>query len=79
MILADELNKFVTLDRYELCNILDQSGYSEMSLNSVKFLGLTNGNDFCYSVKYFDEFTDSEQVGKVFVKKDTTGKIIAEF
>jgi len=79
MILADELNKFTTLDRYELSNILADSGYTDCSFNSVKFLGLTNGGNFCYAIKYFDEQSEGEQTGKVFVSKTATGKITAEF
>lgn len=79
MILAEDLNKYISLDRYELCNILERTGYLDMSLNSVKFLGLTNSGDFCYSIRYFDDANEGEQVGKVFVKKDTTGSMVAEF
>jgi hypothetical protein len=79
MILADELNKYTTIDRYELSNILANSGYSDCSFNSVRFLGLTNGGNFCYSVKYFDDHSDGEQTGKVFVSKSATGDMIAEF
>ena len=79
MILADELSKFVTLDRYELSNILDLSGYKNMSFNSVKFLGLTNSGTFCYSVKYFDDQRDGEQTSKVYVNKNTTGNLVADF
>lgn len=79
MILANELNKFTTLDRYELSNILADSGYSDCSFNSVKFLGLTNSGNFCYSVKFFDDQGEGEETGKVFVSKNATGDIVAEF
>ena len=79
MILAEELTKLVTLDRYELSNILDLSGYKNMSFNSVKFLGLTNSGTFCYSVKYFDDHRNGEQTSKVYVNKNTTGKLVADF
>jgi len=79
MILADELSKFVSLDRYELSNILSSSGYTGMSFNSVQFLGLTSSGNFCYSVKFFDDHSDGEQTGKVFVRKNTKGDIVAEF
>ena len=79
MILAEELTKLVTLDRYELSNILDLSGYKNMSFNSVKFLGLTNSGTFRYSVKYFDDHRDSEQTSKVYVNKNTTGNLVADF
>jgi hypothetical protein len=79
MILADELSKFTTLDRYELSNILSSNGYTGLSFNSVRFLGLTNSGNFCYNVKFFDDHSDGEQTGKVFVSKTATGKITAEF
>jgi hypothetical protein len=79
MILADELNRLVTLDRYELSNILADSGYTGMSFNSVKFLGISNSNTFCYSVKFFDESGEGEETGKVFVNKNTTGELVADF
>ena len=79
MITAAELNKYTSLDRYELSRILARSGYTGMSFNSVKFLGLTNSGNFCYSVKYFDNVYENEQRCSVFVKKDATGELIAEF
>jgi hypothetical protein len=79
MITAAELNKYTSLDRYELSSILAHSGYTGMSFNSVKFLGLTSSGNFCYSVKYFDNVYENEQTSKVFVKKDATGELTAEF
>ena len=79
MILAQELSKLVTLDRYELSNILADSGYTGISFNSVKFLGLTNSGTFCYSVKYFDDHRDGEQTSKIYVNKNTTGNLVADF
>jgi hypothetical protein len=79
MISAAELNKYINLDRYEIGNILARSGYTGFSFNSVKFLGLTSSGNFCYSVKYFDNVYENEQTSKVFVKKDATGELTAEF
>jgi hypothetical protein len=79
MILAQELSKLVTLDRNELSNILADSGYTGISFNSVKFLGLTNSGTFCYSVKYFDDHRDGEQTSKIYVNKNTTGNLVADF
>lgn len=79
MILADELTKFVTLDRYELRNILAHSGYTGMSFESAKFVGLTNGGEFCYSVTFFDDNREGETSGKVYVKKGAVGDMIADF
>jgi hypothetical protein len=79
MIVEDERSRFTTLDRYELSNILSSNGYTGLSFNSVRFLGLTNSGNFCYNVKFFDDHSDGEQTGKVFVSKTATGKITAEF
>lgn len=79
MILATELTKYTQLDRYELSKILARSGYTGCSFKSVNFLGITNGGDFCYSVKYFDEHGLGEAAGKVFVSKSATGVMTAEF
>jgi len=79
MILAEELNKYTTLDRYELRNILARSGYTGMSFESVKFLGITNSGDFCYKVTFWDDSDTGEQMGKVYVNKDATGDMIAEY
>jgi hypothetical protein len=80
MILAQELSKLVTLDRNELSKILADSGYTGISFNSVKFLGLTNSGTFCYSVQYFDESGTGEvEIAKVYVNKNTTGNLVADF
>ena len=79
MILAEELNKFTTLDRYDLAKILARTGYMGVSFKSVKFLGITNSGDFCYSATYFDEAGTGEETCKVYVSKDATGDLTAEF
>jgi len=80
MILAAELNKYATLDRYDLARILARSGYMGMSFESAKFLGITNSGDFCYSVQYFDESGTGEvEVAKVYISKSATGDMAAEF
>ena len=80
MILAAELNKYATLDRFSLSTVLARSGYKGISFDSVKFLGLTNSGDFCYSATYFDEAgTGEQEVCKVYVNKSATGDMVAEF
>jgi len=80
MILAQELNKYTTLDRYEIAKVLARSGYSGMRFESANFLGITNSGDFCYKITYFDESGTGEvETGKVFVNKDATGDMVAEF
>lgn len=79
MILAKELEKYTTLDRYEIRNILADSGYTGMSFESVKFVGLTSNGAFCYTVTYFDDNGLGEETGQVYVRKTAEGKIEAEF
>ena len=79
MILAEELNKFTTLDRHDLSQILARTGYTGVSFKSVNFIGLTNSGDFCYSVKYFDESGEGEATGKVYVSKSATGDMVADY
>ena len=79
MITADELQSYVSLTRHSLVKVLDDSGYSGISFKSVKFLGLTTGGEFCYSVTFFDESNESEVTDKVFVKKATNGNMVAEY
>lgn len=79
MILATELNKYTSLDRYDLAKVLARSGYTGESFKSVNFLGLTNSGDFCYSVKYFDDSGEGEVTGKVYVSKNATGDMVADY
>ena len=80
MILAAELNKYATLDRWSISTILARSGYKGISFESAKFLGITNGGDFCYSVQYFDDSGTGEvEVAKVYISKSATGDMVAEF
>jgi predicted sugar kinase len=80
MILAAEINKYATLDRYDLATILARSGYSGIGFESAKFLGVTNGGDFCYAVQYFDDSGTGEvEVAKVYINKSATGDMTAEF
>ena len=68
MITAETLATLTQLSRSELAKILDTSGYSECSFKSARFLGITNGGQFCYTVVYFDEGgSEQDEIGKVFV------------
>ena len=80
MILANEIKKYISLDAYDLTRILARSGYSMCSFESVEFLGITNSGDFCYKATYFDDGgTDEIETTKVFISKDATGDMVAEF
>lgn len=78
MITADKLKELMELDRYGLVDLLANSGYKDMKLDAVKFLGLTNAGLLCYKVDYFDEHTGEDDVGKVFVGM-SEGRLVADF
>ena len=80
MITAETLNTLTNMGPKGLAVILDQSGYSMCAFKSAKFLGITNGGQFCYKVTYHDENGEGEAVGKVFVKYDhSTHAMTADF
>jgi hypothetical protein len=70
MITAEKLKLLSTLEKHNLVAVLAQSGYTGCSFESAEFLGITNGGQFCYQVKYFDDGGGPNQTletGKVFV------------
>ena len=67
MITAEKLEALVSCGPGELSMILHDSGYTGCSFKTARFLGLTNGGQFCYSVTYHDEAGTGEETGKVFV------------
>lgn len=79
MILAEEVEKYIDLSKYDLAYALERGGYTGISFESVKFIGITNGGEFCYKAVYYDDSGLGEVVDKVFVKKDATGKMIADY
>jgi hypothetical protein len=81
VILADTLAYLTKFTTKDLARILSTSGYTGCSFESARFLGLTNGNQFCYSVTYFDEAgTGEHETSKVFVSLDpATGTLTADF
>lgn len=78
MITADKLTLFTTLGPTMLSSILDASGYKNCKFKTAKFLGMTNGGQFCYTVTYHDD-ADPE-MGKVFVTYDQANdRILADY
>jgi hypothetical protein len=50
-----------------------------MKFSGCKFLGLTNGGQFCYRVEYFEEDQRGATSGKVFLTYNPAeGKVIAD-
>ncbi len=81
MITADKLQLLTNLPAVMLTTAIQQAGYKKVKFQTAKFLGMTNGGQFCYSVTYFDEAgTGQDEVGKVFVTYESaTGAVTADF
>lgn len=66
MITADTLKTLTTFTPYALDRALNQSGRPMLGFKTAKFLGITNGGQFCYSVTW-DDVDIGEQRDKVFL------------
>lgn len=78
MITADTLRELINYSPEALTRIVQASGYTQDSVNECRFLGMTNGGQFCYLVDY-DDFGEMTTC-KLFVKFDpTTGKVTADY
>jgi len=78
MITADKIRQLAYLDTVSLETAL-QKNYSKDKVKSSKFLGITNGGQFCYQIQYFDEYHGVDTLGKVFVELDTNDQPIAQY
>lgn len=71
MITADHLKNLSSYRARDLNRVLWVSGYTKVTVKTAKFVGLTNGGQFCYSVTVADdpELGRLPQ-GKVFLSYD---------
>ena len=81
MILADTLKTLTTFTTHGLAMALHHSGYRDAAFKTCRFLGMTNGGQFCYHVTFHDEETQNEAAeGKVFLSYDpAAGKVTAGY
>jgi hypothetical protein len=78
MITADTLKTLTSFTTHGLAMALHHSGYKDAAFKTAKFVGITNGGQFCYTVTYTEY--DAEQTGKVFLSYDpTAGKVSADY
>jgi hypothetical protein len=78
MITAETLKTLTSFTAPALTRAIQDAGYKGDSFTSSKFLGITNGGQFCYFVVFHVEGgTDST---KVFLTYDPTkGSVSAEY
>ena len=67
MITADRLKTLTSFTPKALAHGLAASGYTGVSFETAEFVGITNGGQFCYRVTYYDDNTEQNEVGKVFL------------
>ena len=79
MILACEIAKYSSLTTYQIERVLDRSGYSMCSFENSGFVGITKSGDFMYWVTYCDEAGTGTEQGNVYINKDDSGEMRAEF
>jgi hypothetical protein len=77
MILAETLETLTTYSPQFLTRAAQDAGYKGPNFTACKFLGITNGGQFCYKAVYpVKEGTDST---KVFLSYDhATNKVFAD-
>lgn len=68
MITADKLRLLTNMPAAMLSMGIQQAGHKKDSFTNAQFLGLTNGNQFCYSATYIED--NKEQTCKVFLTYD---------
>lgn len=67
MLTADRVKTLISLDTNQLVKALSKNKYTGVSFKNSNFLGITNGNEFCYNVTYHDDSGTGEVTDKVFV------------
>lgn len=71
MLTADKVKTLTSLGPHGLAVFLKSSGYTGASFKTAKFIGITNGGQFCYQVTFHDDAgTGETETGKVFVSYD---------
>jgi hypothetical protein len=75
MITAEQLPTLISYKAPELTRLAKEAGYKGPAFSSCKFMGITNGGQFCYMAVFLVEGgTDST---KVFITH-TGGRVFAD-
>jgi hypothetical protein len=65
MITAEKLQELTTLSPANLTSLVN-SNTRGVIISDAKFIGITNGGQFCYKVVY-NLYKEEDELGKVFV------------
>jgi hypothetical protein len=78
MITAERLAYLTSMTPAQLTQTVQASGYKKDRVNECRFLGMTNGGQFCYEVDYDDFGTPTKC--KLFVTYDpASGRVSADY
>ena len=77
MISANTIRRCAYLDSITLESILRKS-YPEDRVTRSEFLGITNGEQFCYSI-VFPRYDGIAATAKVFVWEGSGGELVADY
>jgi hypothetical protein len=75
MVTADKLKLLTNFPAFMLTTLIQQAGYKKDKFNTAKFLGITNGGQFCYSVTYVEDGEDCNT--KVFLNYDSVADAVS--
>ena len=79
MITAEQLARLTNYSADDINRVMQDSGYSEDTYLTARFLGLTNSGQFCYSVQY-DYPGEGLTQSKVFLSYDHgTGRVLGDY
>ena len=79
MITAEQLSTLTQFSAAGLTRAIQLAGYKKDSFTGARFVGLTNGNQFCYLVTYKTDDRETDSC-KVFLTYDPVeGKVSADY
>jgi len=78
MITAYKIDKLGKLGAIQLTQAIRRNGHAD-SFKDSKFLGISNGGQFVYEVKYFDADEGEDCYTKVFVDLNESEDAVAQY
>jgi hypothetical protein len=78
MITEDTLRKCAYLSTSQVEKILNKF-YPDDRIIMSTFLGINNSGQFCYSITYYDTIEGKNLQSMVFVYRDKSGEIFADY
>lgn len=78
MITAERIQRLAYLSNTQLEEALSRTYPKDQVLTS-RFLGITNGREFCYEIQFFDQHYGENTRAKVFVNLDENNQPIATY